>query len=69
MQYASAIVTGIGILLGLVTTLISLSTRLAVSRLEVRLGRSQEERCAKCENKFVLRRELNPIRTEAPAHG
>ncbi len=55
---AGLLIGAAGLIISVVTALISLSTRNAVLELELKLTNAQAERCEKCEQRFVLRREL-----------
>ncbi len=56
------VLVAIGMLLSLVTAVVSLHTRLAIAELETRLTKEQAQRCKECEGKFASRRELELIR-------
>jgi hypothetical protein len=61
-----SIVIGSGLVFGAINTLIALWTRLAVAELKASLA----EKCAKCEDRFVSRREIGLLQLpQGATHG
>ncbi len=61
MPDAPTLLAGAAFAFGVLQTLISLSTRLAVAELEVRLTNAQQERYEECSKRFVDRRDLRAL--------